>query len=494
MQADFSRTTFDPAKHFSAVLVQQGRVSLDADFNEQAAILLRQLRTAITDIVGPAGAPAGDNGGFEVSAVTGRKPTEDLAISAGRMYVGGVLVENDTSTTYFNQPDGFLDADDEGDQLPRSGSFVLYLRVWERLVTAAQDPSIREVALGDPGPDTAARARTVWQVAAHAVTATSATGVATQLDEFTAALKPTGQLKADAKTPAGASDQPCQLPLDSRFRGPENQLYRVEVHTGGQAWPTGARQRSGDGFLGGATFKWSRENASVVFPVVSVSGAVVQVTTLGRDGKLDLEIGDIVEIVDDAVASRVADDRPLTDPALAAPRLRTVVDIDAADRLVTLDQHDGDDDCPVGRGAVLRRWDHASTHIGTTPVERADDGAVPITEGQWIDLEDGVRVFFQAPKQAPGTYRRGDFWYIPARTAIGDVLWPRGADGTPTAKNPDGVEYHYAPLAFISGTTVDASLRHTFGPLPEPTTTAARESTRRPPNTGSVRGKPSGTK
>jgi len=201
MQADFSRTTFDPAKHFSAVLAQQGRVSLDADFNEQAAILLRQLRTAITDIVGPAGAPAGDNGGFEVSAVTGRKPTEDLAISAGRMYVGGVLIENDTSTTYFNQPDGFLNADDEGDQLPRSGSFVLYLRVWERLVTAAQDPSIREVALGDPGPDTAARARTVWQVAAHAVTATSATGAATQLDEFTAALKPTGQLKADAKTP-----------------------------------------------------------------------------------------------------------------------------------------------------------------------------------------------------------------------------------------------------------------------------------------------------
>lgn len=476
MQADFSRTTFDPAKHFSSVLAQQGRVSLDADFNEQTAILLRQLRTAIADIVGPAGAPAGVDGGFEVSAISDRAPTEDLAISEGRMYVGGVLVENDGPTTYWNQPDGFLDADDEGDQLPQSGPFVLYLRVWERLITAAQDPSIREVALGDPGPDTAARAKTIWQAAAHPVTATDMAGAGTEFDQFVAALEPTGQLKADAKIPPGTSDQPCQLPPGSRFRGPENQLYRVEVHTGGQAWPTGAQQpQTGGGVLGGATFKWSRENASVVFPIVSVSGAVIQVTTLGRDGKLDLEIGDIVEIVDDAIAGRVADDRLLTDPAMAAPRLRTVVDVDAADRLVTLDQHDGDDDCPVGRGAVLRRWDHASTHIGTTPVELADDGAVPITEGGWIDLEDGVRVFFQAREQAPGTYRRGDFWYVPARTAIGDVLWPTGPDGTPMAKNPDGVEYHYAPLAFISGTTVAAGLRHTFSPLPAPVATAAEE-------------------
>src|SRR5262245_39186520 len=104
MQADFSRTTFDPAKHFSAVLAQQGRVSLDADVNEQAAILLRQLRTAIVDIVGPAGAPAGVNGGFEVSAIDGQTTSEDLAISEGRMYVGGVLVENDSPTTFFNQP------------------------------------------------------------------------------------------------------------------------------------------------------------------------------------------------------------------------------------------------------------------------------------------------------------------------------------------------------------------------------------------------------
>ena len=35
MKGDFSRETFDRARHYSAVLLQQGRVQLDADWNEQ---------------------------------------------------------------------------------------------------------------------------------------------------------------------------------------------------------------------------------------------------------------------------------------------------------------------------------------------------------------------------------------------------------------------------------------------------------------------------
>ena len=38
MKGDFSRDTFDPAKQFTRVLMQQGRVQLDADWNEQIAI------------------------------------------------------------------------------------------------------------------------------------------------------------------------------------------------------------------------------------------------------------------------------------------------------------------------------------------------------------------------------------------------------------------------------------------------------------------------
>ena len=38
MKADFTRLTFKPEKHYSSVRMQQGRVQLDADWNEQADI------------------------------------------------------------------------------------------------------------------------------------------------------------------------------------------------------------------------------------------------------------------------------------------------------------------------------------------------------------------------------------------------------------------------------------------------------------------------
>ncbi len=38
MKGDFSRQTFSQGKHYSAVLLQQGRVQLDADWNESQAI------------------------------------------------------------------------------------------------------------------------------------------------------------------------------------------------------------------------------------------------------------------------------------------------------------------------------------------------------------------------------------------------------------------------------------------------------------------------
>jgi hypothetical protein len=469
MQGDFSRTTFDPRKHYSAVLTQQGRVQLDADANEQAAILLGQLRTTIADVIGPAAAPA-NGGGFVIGTVAGKTTQEDVSISAGRMYVGGIPVANDDATaTYMTQPDLHLEADDTDDQLPQKPPFLVYLRVWERLITALQDPTIREVALGDPGPDTAARAKTIWQVAAFAAQR------AEEFPNIVQSFQPTGQMMARAKQPPSASEDPCHLPPDSKFRGMENQLYRIEVHTGGPAWTARAAKAPGGATgntLDGATFKWSRENASVVFPIVSIDGAEVKVTMLGRDGKLDLEVGDRVEIMDDTIAGRVADDVVLdANPQPAAPRLRQVVAIDTVDLLVTLDQQDGDQECGMGSHPFLRRWDHlptvsaskapAAPEVGSrgqaTVPTLADDGALPLVEGTWLDIEDGVQVWFQpGPPAKLGTYRRGDYWLVPARTATGDILRPKAA------VDPDGVTYHYALLATVSDQGVDTSPRKTF--------------------------------
>src|SRR5665213_1393102 len=44
MKGDFTRDTFEPGPaEFYRVMIQQGRVQLDADWNEQIAILLRRL-------------------------------------------------------------------------------------------------------------------------------------------------------------------------------------------------------------------------------------------------------------------------------------------------------------------------------------------------------------------------------------------------------------------------------------------------------------------
>jgi len=55
MQGDFSRYTFDPKKHYTQVLLQQGRVLTDADWNEQQAITHHHISTNTKDIIGQSG-------------------------------------------------------------------------------------------------------------------------------------------------------------------------------------------------------------------------------------------------------------------------------------------------------------------------------------------------------------------------------------------------------------------------------------------------------
>src|SRR5215213_10033858 len=110
MKGDFTRVTFRPERHYSQVLLQQGRVQLDADWNEQGAIALDYLRTVVGDIIGPHGTPSKPDGktaseGFHIVAKTGQ-PAGEVSIGVGRYYVDGILCENlDAAATYAHQPD-----------------------------------------------------------------------------------------------------------------------------------------------------------------------------------------------------------------------------------------------------------------------------------------------------------------------------------------------------------------------------------------------------
>src|SRR6266852_1123533 len=93
MKADLTRDTFHPLKHYARVLTQQGRLQLDADMNEQAAILLRYLHILAADLIGPAGGPANDPG-FEIIPLPAPNAL-DFQIGFGNYYVNGLLCQAD---------------------------------------------------------------------------------------------------------------------------------------------------------------------------------------------------------------------------------------------------------------------------------------------------------------------------------------------------------------------------------------------------------------
>ena len=90
MSADLSRVRFDPLRDHSGIGSLQGRVWLDADFNEQVAITDRRLRAQVVDLApAPSIVSRLTPDAFKIAEAGGV-----ISISAGRMYVDGLLAEN----------------------------------------------------------------------------------------------------------------------------------------------------------------------------------------------------------------------------------------------------------------------------------------------------------------------------------------------------------------------------------------------------------------
>ena len=87
MKGDFTRFTFRPEKQYTSVRLQQGRVQLDADWNEQVDIHAYQMRVMQSSLFGD-GAPRA-SAGFKVGFDTSR----GLTLSPGRYIVGGLVCE-----------------------------------------------------------------------------------------------------------------------------------------------------------------------------------------------------------------------------------------------------------------------------------------------------------------------------------------------------------------------------------------------------------------
>jgi hypothetical protein len=469
MNGDITRSTFRPERHFSSVRSQQGRVQLDADWNEQVDIAGHRDRAGTEDVLGRCGGPWAGNG-FEVgmmvvprplravtfptatrgyavgddatilvtndsgttwtrqpapagttaplravtfpTATRGyavgddatilvtndggttwgvQRPPEELGVSAGRLYVGGVLCENERPVPVAGQQDL------PGAVLPNTGTHLFYLDVWQRHLTVVERPELREVALG--GPDTTTRTKAVWQVKWEAAAGKACADF--DGDWVPEDAGSSGRLAARAVPSASVSD-PCLVPPGAGYRRLENQCYRVEIHTPGAP--------------GTATYKWSRDNGSVASRVEKLDAAAGTVTIAdpGKDAQVGFASAEFAELTDER----------LTLAGLPG----TLVEVE------TLEGNDlvlpsGTALPTLGVGPVARRWESAE---------------VTVTAGQWEGLEDGVQVRFTA-----GEYRTGDYWLIPARTLTGTVDWPV-ADGEPVFEERQGIAHDFCALAILT--------------------------------------------
>src|SRR6516225_324976 len=94
MSFDCSRFTFNPLNDYLGVVMQQGRVQLDSDWNEWQVQFARRVQAGTMDIVGRAAYPIKITpNAFKITA-SYVKGTPSVTIGPGRMYVDGLLAEN----------------------------------------------------------------------------------------------------------------------------------------------------------------------------------------------------------------------------------------------------------------------------------------------------------------------------------------------------------------------------------------------------------------
>jgi len=430
MAGDYTRFTFRPQRDYSGVFKQQGRVDLDADFNEYIEIIDRHWRSETLDIVNHCVVPNTTPDAFLVI------PTAMGAfdIGIGRMYVDGIQVENfglppleflsdlgnEVGTTpipYNDQP--YLPAPLPPPLAAAPGtSDLVYIDVWQREVTVLEDPSLREIALG--GPDTTTRIQTAWQV--RVLEDVGDHGCGDDIEAWDDLTAPSaGRLTTSAVAPP-ASDDPCIISPAGGYRGLENRLYRVEIHTTG---PIG----------GGATFKWSRNNATIASSISAIpSPTQITVQQVGRDQVLRFEIGNFIEITDDfrefqgltghmAQITAIDEANRILD---FAPAIPAAINLNPAD---------------PSRHTRVRRWDQT---VNVNP-----NGLLDVTPGL-IDIEDGIQVEFSL-NPAGGNFKVGDFWVFAARTADGSIEELQQAP-------PRGILHHFCRLGFIHwGANIDAT-------------------------------------
>src|SRR5262252_3360146 len=443
--------------------MQQGRVQLDADWNEWLAELMRRMQAGTLDILGRAVYPATTPYAFQI-AVSSPGGKNTLTIGPGRMYVDGLLAENhgDPAAVQWDpalgemsntpQPPpatetGAIDYTQQpympaGTTLPPgNGPFLAFLDVWIRPITYLQDSDLIDKAVG---VDSTGRLQTAWQVRLKDLSNDPGASCNSPITDWPPA--PSAGLLSTGTTPLAPSG-PCCLTTGSAYTGLENQFYRVEIHQPGAPEASAVPPTVPPT---GATFKWSRDNGSVITGVTIISNVTnsagnpasqLTVLSLGRDQVLGFAPGHWIEILDDSL-----------ELGQTHGELHQIDTIDFAAKTITLQTTlsgfpAGTTDPKVH--TRIRRWDQAGKvyeQDGTTvwwDIDAQGQADIPVPPaGTSLILEDGITVSFDL-NASGGSFLVGDFWTFAARTADGSVEKLDKAA-------PRGIHHHYARLSIVT--------------------------------------------
>jgi Family of unknown function (DUF6519) len=497
---DSSRFTFDPWRDFLGVVMQQGRPQLDSDWNEWLAELARRIQGGTLDTLGRAGYPAAQPYAFLIKTSQDAQKNNHITIGAGRMYVDGLIAENhgvltsakwDPALAEWSCAPAISNPQENPQQNPPevdvdytlqphlpnatisgNGPFLVYLDVWLRAVTFLECPDLVEKALA---VDTTGRLQTIWQVKLLDISNVSGTVTCSTPDAsipvWNSLITPTGARLSTNHVPTPSTNVCCLAP-NTGYTGLENQLYRVQIHQSGVP----VSNTSGPVTLpvaepGTATFKWSRNNASVATSVTAIGPPItvnstasspLTVASTGKDSVLRFSANDWVEITDDwlELNGSPGDLHVVTDVNDAAQTI-TVVPPVASGKF---------DPTNASRHTRLIRWDQPYKPNGqvlqsdnkTVWVDLGASGStgdIPVPPPNTaLILEDGITVQFNLDPNGSQSFQSGDFWCFAARATDGTVE-------TLTQAAPLGIHHHYARLAIVTFGSAPTDCRQMFPPL-----------------------------
>ena len=437
MAGDRARVSYDPSRKWRGLIAQQGRVTVEADWNEAAAIDAERGRQLTLNVVGTLGTP---DGGYVVTAVpaagsppAGSPPTSgpgDLIIGPGTLYAGGERLDLDAPVAYSAQPDWRDHSTDprwSPPAVPTGTSYELvYLLASEQEVSAVEDPALADVALG--GPDTMGRQRILqrfvrwpspsavgYQAWDALVGSLGSAGLTFDPAAITLGSATTLQVSFTSAGPTG----PCQPAATGGYLGAENQMIRVMV--------------TGVDTSGAPTIVWGFDDASFLYRVHAAAydpGSGTTSVTLASappDSYHFPVLGQAVELLRDAVQLTAAD--YIASPAGFVSTL-TAGFAPASMSLAMSGEPPADYLSAATPQLYLRVWQA----VTVAPA------------GQATPLGDtGVAVTLAS---STGTFHPGDFWRFAVRPAQPAAVYPDRYLAAP--QPPEGPRTLACPIAVLT--------------------------------------------